>query len=154
MSLFFDPVPPALKPPTKLRERGETEMRRAIALSARLTDAQMSQLITWLEQHKVADVIRLAAAPPPIGFGILIHDTSLRRLKRKFRAGEITDRVQEMIDITSDIDAVTDSQDFETAQRGLPRGWRAHRIQADAGIRTRRPHILWKRRRDLGPDRR
>src|SRR6185295_2222003 len=83
------------------------------------TDAQMSQLITWLEQHKVADVIRLAAAPPPIGFGILIHDTSLRRLKRKFRAGEITDRVQEMIDITSDIDAVTDSQDFETAQRGI-----------------------------------
>jgi len=119
MSLFFGPLPPAPRPPTKLREKSETEVRRAIALADRLTEDQMSQLITWLGQHKVPDVIRMAAAPPPAGFGLLIQETTLRRMKRKFNASHITNRVQEMIDVTSDIEAVVDSQDFETAQRGI-----------------------------------
>ena len=57
---------------------------RAGSLLARLTADQRTQLLKWLVEYKVADVTRFVAAPPPDGFGIETHTTTLRRIKASY----------------------------------------------------------------------
>jgi hypothetical protein len=51
-----------------------------------LTTAQQEQLVDWLELHPIKTVLELVAAPPPEGFGIKTHITSLRRFQLRAQA--------------------------------------------------------------------
>jgi hypothetical protein len=59
---------------------------RAGSLLARLTVDQRTQLFKWLLDFSVADVLNFVAAPPPRGFGIQTHKTTLRRIKGMIRS--------------------------------------------------------------------
>jgi len=52
-----------------------------------LNSEQQDQLITWLELYPVKDVLEIIAAPPPDGFGIRTHITSLRRFQQQAQVG-------------------------------------------------------------------
>jgi hypothetical protein len=54
---------------------------RAGSLLSRLTDTQQSQLFQWLREYTISTVLGFVAAPPPVGFGIQTHKTTLRRIK-------------------------------------------------------------------------
>ena len=58
---------------------------RAGSLLARLSSEQRTQLFKWLLGYSVADVVNFVAAPPPQGFGIQTHKTTLRRIKGLIR---------------------------------------------------------------------
>jgi hypothetical protein len=51
-----------------------------------LSTAQQEQLVDWLELHPIKTVLELVAAPPPEGFGIKTHITSLRRFQLRAQA--------------------------------------------------------------------
>ena len=53
---------------------------------ARLTEVQRDDLYDWLSNHSYSEVITMAAQPPPIGFGIKFHKTTLVRFYRDERA--------------------------------------------------------------------
>lgn len=48
-----------------------------------LSDEQQEQLLTWLDLLPVKEVLEKVAAPPPEGFGIRTHVTSLRRFQQR-----------------------------------------------------------------------
>ena len=61
-----------------------------VGILDQLTPEQQSQLIGWLELYPAKIVAEKVAAPPPDGFGIQTHLTSLRRFyARKQRAAAI-----------------------------------------------------------------
>jgi hypothetical protein len=47
-----------------------------------LSNDQHDQLLTWLELYPTNEVLQMIAAPPPQGFGIQTHITSLRRFQQ------------------------------------------------------------------------
>ncbi len=51
-----------------------------------LSTAQQEQLVDWLELHPIKTVLEFVAAPPPEGFGIKTHITSLRRFQLRAQA--------------------------------------------------------------------
>jgi hypothetical protein len=53
---------------------------------AALTPAQHEQLFDWLELYPASQVLEKMAAPPPDGFGITTHLTTLRRFHARARA--------------------------------------------------------------------
>jgi hypothetical protein len=48
-----------------------------------LNNDQQDQLLTWLELYPIKEVLEMVAAPPPEGFGIKTHITSLRRFQQQ-----------------------------------------------------------------------
>src|SRR5215212_10186337 len=54
---------------------------RARSFASKLTVPQVQQLLGWLSAYSVADVRALVAQPPPDGFGIEVHDMTLRRFR-------------------------------------------------------------------------
>ena len=60
-------------------------LKESCVLSA-LTPAQQEELFDWLELHPAKTVLEMVAAPPPEGFGIKTHLTSLRRFHARARA--------------------------------------------------------------------
>jgi hypothetical protein len=50
-----------------------------------LSAAQQEQLFDWLELNPARTVLELVAAPPPEGFGLRMHLTTLRRVHRAAR---------------------------------------------------------------------
>jgi hypothetical protein len=54
-----------------------------------LEQEQKDQLVTWIETYNIGQVLEKVAAPPPDGFGIKTHITSLRRFyqREKLRDG-------------------------------------------------------------------
>ncbi|HYE31374.1 MAG TPA: hypothetical protein VEH27_08105 [Methylomirabilota bacterium] len=50
-----------------------------------LTPAQQQILFDWLETHSVKQVLEMVAAPPPEGFGLKTHITTLRRFHLRAR---------------------------------------------------------------------
>jgi hypothetical protein len=51
-----------------------------------LSTAQQEQLVDWLELHPIKTVLEFVAAPPPEGFGIKTHITSMRRFQLRAQA--------------------------------------------------------------------
>jgi len=48
-----------------------------------LEPEQKDQLMTWMELYEIEQVLEKVAAPPPEGFRIKTHITSLRRFYRR-----------------------------------------------------------------------
>jgi hypothetical protein len=66
-------------------ETSEQIRFRAGSLLASLSHDQRTELFKWLREFSVANVLRFVAAPPPGGFGITTHKTTLRRVKAMIR---------------------------------------------------------------------
>ncbi len=60
-----------------------------------LSPEQSDQLLTWLEIHPIQTVIELVAAPPPDGFGMKTHVTSLRRFYRRAQSRRMEEEARE-----------------------------------------------------------
>src|SRR5436853_475685 len=57
---------------------------------ASLSAAQRDQLHAWLDQgHSFASILRQVNAPPPEGFGLHLHKTSLLRYAARWKAFQI-----------------------------------------------------------------
>jgi hypothetical protein len=80
MPLAENPAPPEKTPETLPFSPGDLHARAGSLLS-RLTETQQSQLFQWLREYTIPTVLGFVAAPPPIGFGIQTHKTTLRRIK-------------------------------------------------------------------------
>src|SRR5215204_3753386 len=50
-----------------------------------LSEAQKQELLSWLELHPVAEVVRMVRRDPPDGFGLLTYPCSLRRFAARCR---------------------------------------------------------------------
>jgi hypothetical protein len=55
---------------------------------ATLSEDQQQQLLAWLEEYPAAEVLLKVGAPPPDGFGLKTHITSLRRFYAQMRAAQ------------------------------------------------------------------
>ena len=64
---------------------------------AQLTDDQRDQLYDWLTDHAYREVITMAAQPPPKGFGIQFHKTTLVRFFKNERARRHAEEIAESI---------------------------------------------------------
>jgi hypothetical protein len=60
------------------------KLKESCVLSAH-APAQQEELFDWLELHPAKTVLEMVAAPPPEGFGIKTHLTSLRRFHARAR---------------------------------------------------------------------
>jgi hypothetical protein len=58
-----------------------------------LEPEQKEQLMTWLSNLEIAQVLDKVAAPPPEGFGIKTHITSLRRFYQREKIREAQENV-------------------------------------------------------------
>ena len=52
---------------------------------ASLSEQDQAKLVSWLDLHRTEDVIAMVAAPPPEGFGIETHITTLRRFYVRYQ---------------------------------------------------------------------
>ena len=59
-----------------------------------LTEDQQQQLLAWIELLPLATVLDNVAAPPPGGFGIKTHPTSLRRFAQRARLQELREQLE------------------------------------------------------------
>ena len=60
-----------------------------------LSPEQSDQLLTWIEIHPIQTVLERVAAPPPDGFGMKTHVTSLRRFYRRAQSRLIEEEARE-----------------------------------------------------------
>jgi hypothetical protein len=64
---------------------------RDLSPLAKLTEDDQKQLVNWLQLHGPKDTIPIVAAPPPEGFGIKTHVTTLRRFYARYKAQELSE---------------------------------------------------------------
>ena len=67
-----------------------------------LNQEQRDQLFSWLELHKVSEVLQLVARPAPEGFGITTYDMTLRRWHRREKLARRPEDLQLARDILAD----------------------------------------------------
>jgi hypothetical protein len=72
-------APPPAAPPLPVR-RVEIKAR-AKSFLRRLSPDQVKEFWEWLLKNSISEVRRRVAAPPPLGFGMIVHETTLRRIK-------------------------------------------------------------------------
>jgi hypothetical protein len=61
-------------------------MPKARSVLEDLSETQQEQLIHWLECHPTRTVVEMVAKPPPDGFGLQTHVTTLRRFYARYQA--------------------------------------------------------------------
>jgi hypothetical protein len=96
--------------------RSAEQKSKAKSLLSRLDPRQSMQLVDWLTKHSVSDVLGMVAAPPPEGFGIHTHYTTLRRFKSQLHAGLLSDDLQNMFDMCHDVAEENPSLDLPNVQ--------------------------------------
>ena len=107
---FSSPVPaPSADPFLKSKIAALQRKQRCDTFLSSLTDDQSLQLMDWMYTlENLSDVHRRVTAPPPEGFGVKVHLTTLRRLRDQFRAEDIARSAESMIDVITDLEKETD----------------------------------------------
>ncbi|HEV8541935.1 MAG TPA: hypothetical protein VGR78_06065 [Verrucomicrobiae bacterium] len=109
--------PPAVRSGQFAADRA-TRKARAGSFFGRLTEEQKLQLAIWFAENKtLIEIQRLAALPPPEGFGIQTHLTTLSRLRASNDALPAISRIGELLDSLDDIEAATDLDQLGRIQR-------------------------------------
>lgn len=119
---------PALAPtpasPDSVNREREAEMlnrmMRADSFYKALTHEQRIQLLEWIEKDEdIATIYERVNAPPPHGFGVRVHATSLRRFRTGLRAGDRIARNQEMVDTIFEMESKADLTQFDRFQMAI-----------------------------------
>jgi hypothetical protein len=82
---------------------------------AALPEEQQQQILAWLDVHRVPEVVKMIAAPPPEGLGLQTHPNSVKRFYARHRAASIKDSSELAAEIlsadpkTADIDSAVAS---------------------------------------------
>ena len=95
-------ISPAQSSEQKL-SRSEERKVRAKALLNQLTRPQRQQVLLWLHELPVSDVLELVTAPPPKGLGIQTHYTTLHRLKNHLRSDRVSYDLRNLTEVCRDI---------------------------------------------------
>ena len=86
-----------------LESKAPTSSKRNPGILDSLSPEQREQLMDWLELHPVQKVLELVAAPPPDGFGIKTHITSLRRFHHQAQAANQKDLADEHCELLAEL---------------------------------------------------
>ena len=84
-------TPDSNAPSLPVESKAPASSKRNPGILDSLSPEQREQLMDWLELHPVQKVLELVAAPPPDGFGIKTHITSLRRFHHQAQAANQKD---------------------------------------------------------------
>jgi hypothetical protein len=87
-----------------LRESIERK-QRADSFYHNLKPEQQAQLLEWLQEDmSLVTIMDKVSAPPPKGFGVKVHLTSLRRLRAWWRGMDEVLRTEEILDTVYDME--------------------------------------------------
>lgn len=127
--------PPAIAPPREIQTETHdplAERRRAFALQAlerkqragsfyrSLTPEQQDQLLRWFgEDLSLTAIQEKLSAPPPEGFGLKVHPTSLRRFRITWKAIEQSLRTEEILDMVQEMEEHSDFSQQRRLQEAI-----------------------------------
>jgi hypothetical protein len=102
-----------------LRESIERK-QRADSFYHSLKPEQQTQLLEWLQEDmSLVTIMNKVSAPPPKGFGVKVHLTSLRRLRAWWRGMDEVLRTEEILDTVHDMDRHCDLSEQPRIQEAI-----------------------------------
>ncbi|HTG45466.1 MAG TPA: hypothetical protein VK633_13145 [Verrucomicrobiae bacterium] len=112
------PIPVAVATPLHVEPAQGVERKKAArSLVSQISEEQHLTLLIWLRDHSLAEVQRRVAAPPPVGFGLHTHFTTLQRIRTAQRAAPTVSAINELLDIITDIKSSADLDQLARIQR-------------------------------------
>lgn len=121
------PPPIEAEPPSEDAERRHSFIRESLERKQRadsfyrsLKPDQQTQLLRWLnEDQPLGTIVDKVSAPPPQGFGVKVHVTSLRRLRSFWRGMDEALRTEEILDTVQDMDRHCDLSQQPRIQQAI-----------------------------------
>ena len=118
------PAPSPAPPDSSVNRQRDVEMlnrmMRADSFYKALTNEQRLQLLEWIEKDQdIVTIWERLNAPPPDGFGVKVHMTSLRRFRTGLRAADRIARNQEMVDTVFEMESRADLTQFDRFQMAI-----------------------------------
>lgn len=94
--------------------------QRADSFYHNLKTEQQDQLLKWLEEEEdLGTICMRITAPPPEGFGIKVHITSLRRFRSSWKALDHIVKNEEVLDCLHDMETNSDFSQRNRIQEGI-----------------------------------
>jgi hypothetical protein len=126
----------------QLREDSAERKRRAKSLVEQLTPQQFTTLLGWFDHLTLDQAVARVAAPPPEGFGIKTHRTTLQRLRSTDRALPTIAAAREILDTINDLEEHHATRELDRIQKSISVMLHQHafelaRIQPDSDILPR-----------------
>jgi hypothetical protein len=105
-------------PPTASKfEIADAKRRaRADSLTSQISKEQHYLLFDWILHYPIPEVVEKVAAPPPEGFGLKAHPTTLQRLRSHYYAMGVGGESEEVRDFIASLEEKADLSQFPRVQ--------------------------------------
>jgi hypothetical protein len=103
-----------------------------------LSNEQKEQLLTWLETYSKKEVLQKLAVPPPDGFNVRTHITSLHRFEQQYQVSNKTDTIalaRGLLHSVDDLDLLKRGASSSLAQTALHLAASADPVRVSAGAK-------------------